>query len=61
MADALAGAVYHCEKAATTYVAESMAPTTNPPKGVLERSSRVEILERVERGEQITEEEFDRI
>jgi hypothetical protein len=55
LADALAGAVYHCSRAELPQTADAMMPT----KGCVETTD--DIWERLARGEPITEQEFDKL
>jgi hypothetical protein len=55
LADALAGAVYHCSRAELTQTADEKVPT----RGCIETTD--DIWERLVRGDQITEQEFDKL
>ena len=55
LADALAGAVYHCSQADLPGTAEAMMPS----KGIVD--TKEDIWERLSRAERITEQEFDKL
>ena len=55
LADALAGAVYHCSRAEFPGTAEAMMPS----RGIVDTTE--DIWKRLARGERITEQEFDKL